>query len=143
MTPERPDLRADPVRAGEVERDLERLVDPTRYPQEETETETEARVPAPVKDRDDEQVEHRLAQEREELHRDREPRRLLLKHLDERNLKIGHITPERSRFVRSCGIAAAIPLMMNWMAIASTMIAISFGTTRSPPSPMREKIQGP
>lgn len=126
-----------------MERDLEGLVEPTRDPHQEGQAEPEARVPAPVEERDDEQVELRLPEEREDPHRCLEPRCLSLERLDERYLDIGHVTPERSRFASSWGIAAEIPLMMNWMAIARTMIAISFGTTRSPPSPMSEKIRGP
>ena len=78
-----------------MERDFEGLVEPARDPHEEPETEPEARVPAPVEDRDDEQVELRLPEEREELHRRLEPCRLGLERLDQGDLDVRHTLPAK------------------------------------------------
>ncbi len=129
-----------------MEGDLEGLVKPARYPQEETEAEAEARVPAPVEERDEEEVELRLPEQREEPCRRLEPCRACLERLNEGDLNIRHTAPAfppRSTPASNWGIASAIPVMMNWIAIARTMTAINFGTTRNPPSPMKPKIRGP
>ena len=136
MTRKRPDLRADPVGTGKVKRNLQGHGEPGRYPHEQTQAEPKTGVCAPVEERDDEQEELRLPEKREEKHGGGKPRRLILEHPDERDLNIGHTSPPRSMLPRSWGIAAEIPLMMNWMAMARTITARSFGTTRNPSSPM-------